>query len=93
MNRKYIKIQVLMACRATHWKTRKNIYNQLEETIAERNRILPQWEKLFLPEESRDIYALLEETIAERKRTLKEWEKLFPPQQTIDFKIMEKNAA
>jgi hypothetical protein len=93
MKRKYITMEVLQACLAKDQKTKKSIHDQLEETIAERKRILPQWKKLFLPGESKDIHALLQETIAERKSILKEWEKVFQPQQIIDFNITEKNAA
>lgn len=50
MKRKYMTRQVLLACLSTSRAVQKDIYTQLEETIAERRRLLQEWEKLFATE-------------------------------------------
>jgi len=58
---------------------KKNIHEQIEETIAERKRILPEWEKLFLLKGAvkKDIHMQLRETISEFKRSMKRHERFF----------------
>ena len=57
----------------------KNIHSQIEETIAERNRILPEWKELFdaKPGDAKSIHVQLKETIAEFKKSMKGMERLF----------------
>ena len=71
--------------RLTDWlrkpeKTKKSIHEQISETIAERKRILPEWEKLFLEEDrkgTKDIHLQLKETISEFKRARRQHERFF----------------
>ena len=61
-------------------KTKKTIYEEIEETIAERKRILPEWEKLFREEDvamTKDIHLQLKETISEFKKAMKQHEGFF----------------
>jgi len=61
-------------------KIKKNIHEQIAETIAERNRILPEWEKLFADEQEpagKDIHLQLRETISAFKKAMKEHERFF----------------
>lgn len=84
MKHRYITWQILLACRSKQTKPKKDIHMQLEETIAERKRILADWERLFLsdrpagkndiPVVEKDIHAELAETIAEYKRIRKQWQ-------------------
>jgi len=56
----------------------KNIHQQIEEAIAERKRILPEFEKLFLEKDApKDIHAQLKETIAGFKQAMKQHENFF----------------
>ena len=80
MKRKFSGKKRLMAWLSKSKKGKKSIYEQLEETIAERNRILPEWEKLFIEENvvmNKDIHVQLKETITEFKRTMKRHEGFF----------------
>jgi len=58
---------------------KKSIHEQIEETIAERKRILPEWEKLFLAKglAKKDIHMQLKETISEFKKSMKKHESFF----------------
>lgn len=61
-------------------KSKKSIHEEIEETITERNRILPEWEKLFLEEDvtmKKDIHLQLKETISEFKNAMKQHESFF----------------
>ena len=62
---------------------KKNIHEQIEETIAERKRILPEWGKLFLAKGlvKKDIHMQLKETISEFKKEMKRHERFFIPDQ------------
>ena len=71
MKRKFITTQILLACRKKAPHLKKDIYAQLEETIAERKKLLQQWEKIFMPKPEslrKDIHTQLAETIAEYKK-------------------------
>lgn len=60
--------------------TNKNIHEQIAETIAERKRILPEWERIFLTEnkpEEKDIHLQLKETISAFKKAMKQHERFF----------------
>jgi hypothetical protein len=61
-------------------KVKKSIHEQIAETIAERKRILPEWEKIFSPdkgEAEKDIHHQLRETIAAYKKAMKQHESFF----------------
>jgi hypothetical protein len=61
-------------------KIQKDIHEQIEETLAERKRILPEWERLFLAEDlniEKDIHMQLKETISAFKRSMKQHESFF----------------
>ena len=71
MKGKYITTQIIMACRKKGQHSKKDIYTQLKETIAEREKLLQQWERIFMPKPERvqkDIHTQLAETIAEYKK-------------------------
>jgi hypothetical protein len=80
MKRKFIKGRVLLAWSFKSPEIKKDIYALIEETIAERKRILPEWEKLFLEEDhdaKKDIHIQLKETIAEFRRSMRQHEGFF----------------
>ena len=96
MKGKYVTKQILLACLVKPQGIRKDIHAQLAETIAERRRILPEWERLFLSEPSgikQDIHAQLAETIAEHRRIMKQWNRLFSPEQDSSIIMQDKKAA
>ena len=93
MRGKYITQQILLACLAKPKAPQNSIHALLEETIAERKRILKLWEQSFFGTPYKDIHALLAETIAERKRILPQWEKLFFPEQDNSYLMEDKKAA
>ena len=75
MKGKYITIQIIMACRKKERHSKKDIYTQLKETIAEREKLLQKWERIFMPKPEgvqKDIHTQLAETIAEYKRMKKQ---------------------
>jgi len=77
---KFMKIRGLAVCFWGPSTPGKSIHQQIEETIAERKRILPEWEKLFLEKDSpKDIHAQLKETIAGFKQAMKQHENFFSP--------------
>ena len=58
----------------------KSIHDQIAETIAERNRIIPSWEKLFLDEDKKgkkDIHSELKETISAFRKAMSRHENFF----------------
>jgi hypothetical protein len=76
MERKYITTGVLMASLSHNRGAEKDIYSQLEETIALRKKILEEWEKLFLPgrvQSEKDIHSRLADTLAERGKILQQF--------------------
>ena len=56
MKGKYITTQILMACLSKPAGIKKDIHAQLEETIAERKRIMLQMENLTKAARVIDIY-------------------------------------
>ena len=61
-------------------KPKKSILQQIDETIAERKRILPEWEKLFTEKSEttkKDIHTQLKETISEFRKAMKQHESFF----------------
>jgi hypothetical protein len=93
MRGKYITNQILLACLSKARAPKKDIHALLQETIAERKRILKLWNRSFSGMPFKDIHALLQETIAERKRILPQWEKLFFPEQDNSYLMEDKKAA
>jgi gas vesicle protein len=80
MKKKFIKSRILFVWLFKSPETKKDVHAQLEETIAERKKILPQWEKLFLEENletKKDIHAQLKETISEFKNAMRQHEGFF----------------
>ena len=72
MKNKYITTQTLMAARSRRKRIKTDIYAELEKTIAEREKLIEQWEKIFSIGKviiQKDIHVQLAETIAEFKRT------------------------
>ena len=62
---------ILLACFEKSPVIKKDIHTQLEETIAERKKLVEQWEILLLeksPGVKQDIHVQLNETIARLKR-------------------------
>lgn len=103
MKRRYVTKQILLACQSKRAGVKKDIHVQLEETIAERRKILPEWEKLFLrnqlasredlPVVQKDIHARLAETIAAYKRARKQSQRLFLQEKNTGFLRQDKRAA
>jgi hypothetical protein len=93
MRGKYITKQILLACMAKPKTPKQDIHAMLEETVAERKRILMLWEQSFFGTPSKDIHALLQETVSERRRILPQWEKLFFPKQDNSYLMEDKKAA
>ena len=103
MRHRYITKQILLACKPKPSTAGKNIHALLEETMEERRRVLPAWERLFLshqiswkkdiPLPTKDIHAQLAETIAEYKRIRKQWEMSVRPPQENGFLMQNKEAA
>ena len=72
MKKKYITNQMLLAFQAKPKRQNEDIYTQLAETIAERQKLIPEWEKIFetrpKPVIEKDIHSQLAETIAQYKQ-------------------------
>jgi len=80
MKRKFIKSRILLAWLFKSPVVKKDIHAQLQETIAERKRILPEWEKLFFEENrnvKNDIHLQLKETIAEFRQSMRQHKDFF----------------
>ena len=61
-------------------KTKRSIHEEIAETIAERNRILPEWEKLFVDggeSGKKDIHVQLKETISAFKKNMEQHKSFF----------------
>ena len=103
MRHRYITKQILLAFKPKSLESGKDIHAQLEETIAERRTILPEWERSFLadqpgtkkdiPAVKKDIHEQLAETIAEYKRIRKQWENSVLFRQEHSFLMQNKEAA
>lgn len=94
MKGKYIDTLILMAC---HSKpvTSKNIHEQLNETIAERKKIMLEWSNSFFARsiDKKDIHEQLKETIAEHKEIMKQLEKIYDRKQARVVMMSDKEAA
>jgi hypothetical protein len=80
MKRNFMNSKRLTARLSKSQELKKNIHEQIEETISVRKIVLPQWEKLFLTENikvEKDIHILLKETIAEFKQSMQQHEQFF----------------
>ncbi len=75
MRGKYITTLVLMACMSKSSVAKKSIHAQIEETIAERKRILEGFEKLFQSEafKETDLHAELQQNINQHKKQMQDW--------------------
>ena len=95
MRRKYISIHTLLACRSEQQPVKKDIHAQLQETIAERKRILTDWESLFLDDSTNaaTIHRQLKATIAELKRTKQQYAGFFATQKDNIYHMTNKKAA
>lgn len=98
MRGKFICKQVLLAC-ITNKKKKFDIHDQLEQTIAERKKIIQEWEtKLYqrtavIKTIKKDIHAELAETIAAYERTMEEWRKKLDAKQHKLVSMGNKQAA
>jgi hypothetical protein len=86
MKRKYLTVQVLMACLSKPARKREDIHVLLAMTLAERKRIMRKWNQSFF---GMDIHSMLEATIAERKEVIKRWKQAF----LEEYEIQERKAA
>jgi hypothetical protein len=53
MKRRYVTVQVLLACKSKPAPIKKDIHAELAETIAEHKRLVRQWEQKFLQQQKR----------------------------------------
>jgi hypothetical protein len=86
MKRKYLTVQVLMACLSKPARKREDIHVLLAMTLAERKRIIRKWNQSFF---GMDIHSMLEATIAEREEVIKRWKQAF----LEEYEIQERKAA
>ena len=93
---KYITTDILLACLSTPPGMKKDIHTQLKETIAERKRIIQQWESSFLVTHA-DIKNVIHtqegKTINGQETTSRQRETLFSREQDCDNVMMNKTAA
>jgi hypothetical protein len=92
MKRKYLTVQVLLACLSRPAPKREDIHVQLAMTIAKRKKVILDWKQSFFGSE-KDIHALLAETIAERELILRQWQGAYLEGDREDFEFEERNAA
>ena len=97
MKNKYITTQILLAARSKRRRKQTDIYTELEKTIAERKKLLEQWEKIFTTGKvviQKDIHVQLAETIAEFKRAKQVLDKrLFGEKPTGSLELTKTKAA
>ncbi|MBS1597931.1 MAG: hypothetical protein JST75_06880 [Bacteroidetes bacterium] len=79
MKHKYINTVILMACLSKSIRSKKDIHSQIQETIAERNKIMQEWGQTFFAEPvgEKDIHQQLRETIQQHKKIMNQLGKLF----------------
>ena len=94
MKRKYITTLVLMACMSKSSVAKKSIHAQIEETIAERRKILVGFEKIFQSDsfKERDFHTELQQNIDQHKKQMQDWVKSVASQNN-SIVIDEKNTA
>jgi len=96
MKRNYVTYYVLRACLSHKRTPAKDIYSQLAETIAERKRILLEYQNHLqfkrLKSES-DIHSQLTETLAERKRIFDQLHRVLSAQKNDRLIISNQKAA
>lgn len=91
---KYLTNNVLMACLSNALRSKKDIHAQLAETIAERRKIIEQWESSSLSKVStKNIHAQLRETIDELKMIMRRSGKILSTTHTYGSLIQDKSAA
>jgi hypothetical protein len=88
MKKKYVTVQVLLACLSKPVRKRENVHVLLAMSIAERKRIMRKWDKSFFGNEV-DIHTMLQATIAEREEIIRRWKQAF----LEEYEIQERNAA
>ena len=97
MRNKYITTQTLLAARTRPKRIKMDIYAELEKTIAERKKLVEQWEKIFStgkPVIQKDIHVQLAETIAEFKKTKQLWDRrLFGDKPASSLEMTKTKAA
>lgn len=95
MKRKFSIKEKLRARFGKQQVLNKDIHMLLQETITERKRILPQWERMFQLNTSaeKDIHSQLSETISRHKRIMKQWDHLFSGGSNSRLATQSKNAA
>ena len=88
MKGKYVTNQILMACLSKPPGATNEIYEQLEETITERKKIIQQVDRAFFSKTTdtdKDIHTQLEETIAERKKIMQQLQRLYEQRKSPVF--------
>ena len=97
MKNKYITTQILLAVRSKRKPKKTDIYADLEKTIAERKKLLEQWEKIFTSSQAvikKDIHVQLAETIAEFRKAKQVLDKrLFGEKPTDSLEMTKTRAA
>ena len=96
MKKSYINYYVLKACQSHKRMPAKDIYSQLAETIAERRRILAEYQNRFqfkARQEEIDIHSQLAQTLAERKRIFERLHRVLFAQKNDRLIIAGKKAA
>lgn len=98
MNRKgkYFTVMIALACSSKPKKKNSELHSQLAATIAERIKIIKQWEDSLLPVSrpgKKNIHEELLETISELMRTKRKWQQLLSPRQDLRILFQEKEAA
>jgi hypothetical protein len=97
MKKNYITRQIKKVCFVAKRKAEKNIYEQLEETIAVRKKLLAEWEKIFETNNNscqKNIHLQLAETIAAFKREKQQLDRrLFGHKRETNLTAAEKKAA
>jgi len=84
MKGKYINTIILQACLSKRRVIKKDIYTQLSETIAERKKLIKEWENSFIEKPlttKNDIHTQLEQTIAELKKVMQQSADILSPGQ------------
>lgn len=91
MKGKYITTQILMACYSKRPAKEPNIHEQLEETIAERKKIIQQYELTVTETPAaakKTIHAELEETISVVRKAMQQYGRLFAKDQATGGKLV-----
>lgn len=95
MKGKYITTKILLACMSKPAGIKKDIRTQLAETIAQRRKLIEQWELLIAKpyDATKDIHAQLADTIKGLKGVIQHSRKSISPEQNQSFVLHDKKAA